>query len=277
MGEPKSKRGDIYLLGRHRLMCGDATVAEDVRLLMDGATADLLLTDPPYNVDYQNHERQMMRYRVNARFTSGNSKIKNDKMNEEQFIQFLTDALCCADAVMRPGAAFYLWYSDLRAYSFHVALRNVGWKLHENLIWSKNRMTLGRYDYHWKHESALYGWKLGADHCWASDRKQTTMLEFASPLRNKIHPTMKPVGLFDYLIKNSSNAGDVVLDLFAGSGTTIMACEDNGRTAYCMECQPVYVDAIVDRYARLDRMDSVYLIRDGATFPYIETDTVHVG
>lgn len=270
--EPKAKYGDVFMVGRHRLACIDSTNIDDVERLMDGAKADMLLTDPPYNVDYENHESQMMKYRVNKRVTKKTGDgIRNDKMDEEQFIQFLIDALTNADIVMKPGAVFYIWYSDLRAYSFYAALRGTEWKLHENLVWKKNRMTLGRYDYHWQHESALYGWKQGAEHLWASDRKQTSVIECGSSLRNTLHPTMKPIALFDYCIRNNTKGGDIVLDLFTGSGTTLMACEQNGRTAYCAELSPKYIDTIINRYVQFTgKADEVFLLRDGAKIPYSE-------
>ena len=544
--EPMVKLGDVFMVGRHRLMCGDATSIGDVEKLMEGARADVLLTDPPYNVNYDNHEKQVMKHRSNKRQESGrNVKISNDKMDEDVFIQFLTDAFTNADMAMKPGAVFYVWYSDLRVYSFVSALRNTAWKVHENLIWNKNRLTIGRYDYQWKHESCqpagtmvltpngevpieqlkdgdrvvgyfsmqneargfrngievktakrnyngvlygvcvdgretwvtnnhrftikfnpnpkrpycnylmrrgnwwrvgvtrtydargfcvkhrfdqehadeawiidtyetlvdaqigeqmlavkygipyshwevsrynrtlqrtekqiqwlydqldldvldtnakkmlsdygrdikyplitkdnkrnaysrrvtarinacnlipdlmlvpvllkddsvefkpideikykphndlvyslevktyghyiadgiithncLYGWKQGAEHLWASDRKQTSVIDFGSSLRNTLHPTMKPIGLFDYCIKNNTKGGDVVLDLFAGSGTTLMACEQNGRTAYCMEISPAYVELIVKRYMQFTgKGDEVFLLRDGERIP----------
>lgn len=270
--EPLVKPGDVFLCGAHRVMCGDSTVLDDVERLLDGVKADMLLTDPPYNVDYNNHEKQIMKHRVNKRMSSGqNTAIANDKMDEEQFIQFLIDAYTNADMVMKPGAVFYIWYSDLRAYSFLSALRGTAWKLHENLVWRKNRLTLGRYDYQWQHESAQYGWKDGAEHLWASDRKQTTVIDVGSSLRNTLHPTMKPIALFDYCIRNNTKGGDVVLDIFAGSGTTLMACEQNGRVAYCMELEPKYVQTIVDRFVQFTgKGDEVFLLRDGQKIPYAE-------
>ena len=267
--EPVVMPGDLFIVGRHRLLCGDATSLGDVERLMDGVQADVLLTDPPYNVNYDNHEKQVMRSRSNKRQESGrNVKISNDKMDEETFIQFLTDAFTNADMCMKPGAVFYIWYSDLRAFSFISALRNTAWKVHENLIWNKNRLTIGRYDYQWKHESCWYGWKQGAEHLWASDRKQTSVIDFGSSLRNTLHPTMKPIGLFDYCIKNNTKGGDIVLDLFAGSGTTMMACEQNGRVAYSMEISPAYVELIIKRYIQFTgKGDEVYLLRDGQKVP----------
>lgn len=547
--EPKAKPGDVFVIGRHRLACIDSTNVGEVEMLMDGAKADVLLTDPPYNVDYEAHENHMMKYRVNKRITNKTGDgISNDKMDEETFIQFLTDALTNADLVMKPGAVFYIWYSDLRAFSFYSAMRNTGWRFHENLIWKKNRMTLGRYDYHWQHEACqpagtmvltpdgnvpiekltdesrvvsyytiqneardfrngqeiktahrnydgllygvsvngrktwatnnhrftvkfnpepkkpwcnylmrrgkwwrvgvtrtydargfcvkhrfdqeyadaawiidtyesiadaqigeqmlavkygipythwntknnrkwkqrtekqvnwlyehldlmqleanakqmlvdygrdiryplitkenkraaysrrvtsqinacnlipdlilmpvlleddsvefmpidsvdtryyngevyslavktyehyiadgiithncLYGWKQGAEHLWASDRKQVSVIEMGTSLRNTLHPTMKPIGLFDYCIRNNTKGGDIVLDLFAGSGTTLMACEQNGRIAYCAEVSPKYVDTIIKRYVQFTgKGDEVFLLRDGQKIPYAE-------
>lgn len=233
--EAKSKLGDVYQLGNHRLMCGDSTKLEDVEKLMAGAKADILVTDPPYNVDYTGKTKDAL-------------KIENDKFDDaDGFCDFLTDAFKCANEVMKPGAVFYIWHADSEGYNFRKACMNIDWKVRECLIWVKNSMVMGRQDYQWQHEPCLYGWKEGA-HLWASDRKQTTLLHFDRPTRNDIHPTMKPVALFDYEIKNNTKQGDIVLDLFGGSGTTIMACEQNGRIGYSMELDPRYVDAIVQRW-----------------------------
>ena len=239
--EPKSKLGDIYQLGRHRLMCGDATKTEDIEKLMNGMKADMYLTDPPYNVDYEG--------------TAG--KIKNDNMGNDQFKQFLIDSFSSANTFMKQGAVFYIWHADSEGLNFRSACLEVGWKVRQCLIWNKNSLVMGRQDYHWKHEPCLYGWKDGASHLWASDRKQTTILEFDRPLRSAEHPTMKPIKLFDYQIQNNTKAEDVVLDTFAGSGTTIIACEQNGRTAYCCELDPKYVDVIIDRWETLTGQKAV--------------------
>ena len=231
---PKSKPGDIWQLGRHRLMCGDSTGA-DVARLMDGELADLLLTDPPYNVDYQGG-------------TSDKLKIRNDKQEDGAFLDFLRDAFTSAAGVMKPGAAFYIWHADSEGYNFRAACKMAGWTVRQCLIWNKNSLVMGRQDYQWKHEPCLYGWTDGAAHTWNSDRKQTTVLDFDRPKRNDIHPTMKPIGLFDYLIRNSSKKDGLVLDTFAGSGTCIMACEQNGRRCFSMELDPRYVDAIIERW-----------------------------
>lgn len=235
---PKSKLGQIYKLGRHRLMCGDSTKAEDVSKLMDGAKADMLLTDPPYNVAYEGGTKDKL-------------KLKNDNMSDEKFRQFLIEAFSRANEVMKEGAVFYIWHADSEGYNFRGACFNIGWKVRQCLIWNKNSMVLGRQDYQWKHEPCLYGWKEGASHLWATDRKQTTVLDFDRPSRNAEHPTMKPVKLFDYLIKNNTKSEDIVLDLFAGSGTTIIACEQNKRIGYVMELDPKYVDVIIDRWETL--------------------------
>jgi site-specific DNA-methyltransferase (adenine-specific) len=244
--EPKSKLGDIYQLGNNRLMCGDSTVLEDVEKLMGGEQADMLLTDPPYNVNYEGKTKDKL-------------KIKNDKMGNDNFRQFLTDAFSNADMVMKPGAVFYIWHADSEGYNFRGACFDAGWTVRQCLIWNKNSMVMGRQDYQWKHEPCLYGWKEGAGHLWASDRKQTTVINFDKPTRNDMHPTMKPIPLFDYQIKNNTKGGDVVLDLFGGSGTTIMACEQNGRHGYCMEYDPRYVDVIVDRWEKFTGAKAVLL------------------
>lgn len=166
------------------------------------------------------------------------------------FRTFLDEAFFTAKANMKAGAAFYIWHADSEGYNFRGACVDVGWKVRECLIWSKDVFVLGRQDYQWQHEPCLYGWNEGAGHAWYSDRKQTTVLHFDRPKRSEEHPTMKPVPLFDYLIRNSTKEGDIVLDTFGGSGTTIMACEQNGRKGYCMELDPKYVDVIIDRWEK---------------------------
>lgn len=248
--EPKSKLGDIYKLGRHRLMCGDSTNPEMVKALMGGELADMLLTDPPYGVDYEG---------------GTGMKIENDKLKGEEFLHFLADAFDSADQVMKPGAVFYIWHADSNGSIFRNACDMVGWTVRQCLIWVKNALVMGRQDYQWRHEPCLYGWKEGASHLWASDRKQTTVLEFDKPKKNDIHPTMKPVLLFDYQIKNNTKGGDIVLDLFAGSGTTIVAAEQDGRRGFCMEYDPRYVDAIIGRYEALTGDTAELIHRDGET------------
>lgn len=244
--EAISKLGDVWQLGRHRLMCGDSTVLADVEKLMDGQLADMLLTDPPYNVAYEGKTKEKL-------------TIENDSMDNDSFRQFLVDAFTNADTVMKAGAVFYIWHADSEGYNFRGACFDIGWKVRQCLIWKKNTMVMGRQDYHWKHEPCLYGWKEGASHLWASDRKQTTIIEWDRPTKADIHPTMKPIGLFDYQIKNNTKGDDIVLDLFNGSGTTIMACEHNGRIARCMELDPRYVDATIKRWEEFTGEKAVLL------------------
>ena len=242
--EPKSKLGQIYQLGRHRLMCGDSTNSESVKKLLGGVQADLLLTDPPYNVDYSSKDYGGDK----SSKTRKNNQIANDKMTPDEFYKFLFSVFSNAKDNLKSGASFYIWFSDLATVEFNNAANNSGLMVKETLIWEKNNFVLGRQDYHHKHEPCLYGWVKGGSHSWYSDRKQTTILNFDKPLRSDLHPTMKPVALFDYEIKNSTKSGDVVLDLFGGSGITIMACEQNGRNACVMEYDPKYVDVIIKRW-----------------------------
>lgn len=199
-----------------------------------GVQADLYLTDPPYNIGYEGKTKKKL-------------TIENDIQDSDSFRNFLVLAFSAAKEVMKAGAAFYIWHADTEGYNFRGACMDVGWQVRENLIWSKDVFTLGRQDYQWRHEPCLYGWNEGS-HAWYSDRKQSTILEFARPKRSEEHPTMKPIPLFDYQIRNSSKEGDIVFDSFGGSGTTIMACEQNGRKGYCMELDPKYVDVIIKRW-----------------------------
>lgn len=233
--EPITKLGDVWKLGSHRLMCGDSTDIEHMKRLMGNEKADMLLTDPPYNVDYVGKTAEAL-------------KIENDSMEDVEFRTFLKDAFSVADDVMREGAVFYIWHADLEGYNFRGACKDVGWRVRQCLIWNKNSMVMGRQDYHWKHEPCLYGWKDGAAHLWCNDRKQTTVLDFDRPTKNIEHPTMKPVKLFDYQIRNNTKPNDIVLDPFAGSGTTLIACEQNGRVARLMELDPKYCDVIIKRW-----------------------------
>lgn len=237
-GEPKAKRGDIYQLGRHRLMCGDSTCSDDVFKLVGGNTSpavDLLITDPPYNVDYTGKTKDAL-------------KISNDSMDADTFHDFLYNAFINAFSTMKGGASFYVWYASKEVVNFSTALADAGLSVKQELIWNKNSLVMGRQDYQWKHEPCLYGWKETDSHHWYGDRKQTTVIDFDRPTKSELHPTMKPVGLFDYQIKNSTKKCDNVLDLFGGSGTTIMACEQNGRNAYVMEYDPHYIDVIIERW-----------------------------
>lgn len=233
--EPTTKAGDIWILGDHRLICGDATSVSDIGRLMEGQKADLLLTDPPYNIDYTGKTKKKL-------------KIQGDSMDADSFREFLRDAFTAAGTAMKAGAAFYIWHADTESYNFRGACMDVGWQIRQCLIWEKDVFTLGRQDYQWKHEPCLYGWSDGAGHSWYSDRRQTTVLHFDRPKKSEEHPTMKPITLFGYLVQNSSKKGDIVLDSFAGSGTTILACEQLGRAARCVELDPKYCDVIVKRW-----------------------------
>lgn len=241
---PISKRGDVWLCGKHRVMCGDSTNLEDAVRLMGGVLADLLITDPPYNVAYTGG-------------TADALTIQNDNMCDGDFRQFLRDVYSTADSVMKDGASFYIWHADSEGYNFRGAAHDIEWKIRQCLIWVKNTLVLGRQDYHWKHEPCLYGWKDGAAHYWGNDRTQTTVLEFNKPARNGVHPTMKPVELFQYQIENSSKKGDTVLDLFGGSGTTMIACEKTNRVARLMELDEKYCDVIVRRWQELTGKEAV--------------------
>ena len=236
--EPVSRLGDVYSLGNHRLMCGDSTVLSEVECLLGGGKSDMLLTDPPYNVDYVGKTKDAL-------------TIQNDKKDDSGFRQFLTDAFVNATAVMKPGAVFYIWHADSEGYNFRAACKDAGWQVRQCLIWNKNSLVMGRQDYHWKHEPCLYGWKEGASHLWASDRKQTTVLNFDRPQRNGEHPTMKPLALLAYQITNNTKGEDLVLDLFGGSGSTLIACEQLGRKCCMMELDPKYCDVIVKRWEEL--------------------------
>jgi site-specific DNA-methyltransferase (adenine-specific) len=247
--EERVKRGEIWALGPHRLMCGDATQMTNVEQLMGGSRADLWLTDPPYNVAL-GYEDSASEARQRHRRTD-QKIILNDKMPDEQFREFLCRSYKTARDVMKEGAAYYIFHADNQSYNFRGALRDVGgMQLRETLIWVKDALTLGRQDYQWKHEPVLYGWKEGASHQWFSDRTQTTCLEFQRPRRSEEHPTMKPIPLFVYLIQNSTKEGDIVLDSFGGSGTTIIACEQTGRIGYAMELDEHYASVIVDRWEK---------------------------
>lgn len=230
------KRGEIWVLGEHRLMCGDSTKPEDMRKLLGGGEADLWLTDPPYNVAIVGKTKKHL-------------TIENDSWaNDDEFVEFLRKAFVTALDVLKPGCAFYVWFAQTQAENFLAAADKAGMTIRQTLIWAKSTFSLGRQDYQWKHEPCLYGWKDGASHRWFSDRKQTTVLEFEKPARNAEHPTMKPVPLMAYEIRNSSRVGDTVLDSFGGSGSTLMACEQTGRKCVTMELDPHYCDVILKRW-----------------------------
>lgn len=253
--DPVSKLGDVWVLGGHRLMCGDSTSIDDMEKLTAGQKVDVWLTDPPYNVAYEGGTKEKL-------------TIKNDSMGDDQFRQFLRDAYVAADAVMKAGAVFYIWHSDSEGYNFRGAAKDAGWTVRQCLIWKKSSLVMGRQDYHWKHEPCLYGWKEGSAHLWAADRKQTTILEFDKPSRNGEHPTMKPVALFEYQLLNNTKGGDIVLDSFGGSGTTMIAAEKNGRLSRLMELDPKYCDVIVKRWQEFTGKAAT-LEGDGRTFSEI--------
>jgi DNA modification methylase len=258
--EPYSKSGDIYILGEHRLMCGDSTKESDVKQLLDGSTVDLVFTDPPYNVDYEG--------------TAG--KIKNDKMEDNDFYLFLLDAFKNMFNSLKPGGVIYVCHADTEGLNFRSAFNNAGFKLAECLIWVKNSLVLGRQDYHWRHEPILYGWKEGAAHYFVDDRTQDTIWEYNKPKRNDEHPTMKPLELVGKAISNSSKSGELVLDLFGGSGSTLIASDQLGRRSCLMELDEKFIDVIVQRYIRYKgSKEGCYLLRDGEKIPL--EDIVHFG
>lgn len=245
---PFSQPGDIYELGPHRLMCGDSTDSEQVKTLLDGKEVDMIFTDPPYNVDYEG--------------TAG--KIKNDKMEDDTFYLFLLDAFKNMFEHTKPGGAIYCCHADTEGLNFRNAFKNAGYKLAECLVWVKNALVLGRQDYHWRHEPILYGWKEGAAHYFVDDRTQDTIWEYNKPKRNEEHPTMKPLELCGRAISNSSRVGEVVLDLFGGSGSTMIASDQLQRKSYLMELDERFVDVIVKRYLKhKGSIAECYLIRDG--------------
>lgn len=272
---PRSRLGDIYRLGQHRLIVGDSTKSQYLEALMQEDLADCLITDPPYNVDYEG---------------SNGKKIENDKMADAAFQEFLYAAFGAANDQLKPGGAFYIWHADSEGFNFRTAAKRVGWTIRQCLIWNKNSLVLGRQDYQWKHEPCLYGWKDGGAHYFTHRRDLTTVFEQKpdldamtkdelkamlqkfiggdipttvidenKPLRNAEHPTMKPVPLIGRQIKNSTRMGDIVLDIFGGSGTTLIACEQLGRKCRMVEFDPVYADVIVSRWEELTESEAVYL------------------
>lgn len=243
------KKGDIWHLGRHKLMCGDSTTS-DVQVLMEGKYADLCVTDAPYNVDYEG---------------GSGMKIQNDNMSGEEFYKFLDKAFKNINLSLKPGACFYEFFATREHVNFENALKDNDLSPKQELIWSKNgQFTLGRQDYQWDFEPCFYGWKNGASHNWYSDRKQKCVLTFDKPKRNELHPTQKPVPLISYLMKNSSRPKDLVIDLFGGSGTTLIAAEETDRTCFTMEIDEKYASAIVRRYVKARRnTDDVFVVRGG--------------
>ena len=250
---PYAKKGDIFLLGNNRLMCGDSTDEETVNKLMDGKQADLVFTDPPYNVDISNAD---------------GLKIQNDNMKDSDFYNFLLKAFKNLFNHTKPGGSIYCFHADSEGLNFRKAFKEAGFKLAECLIWVKNSLVLSRQDYHWRHEPCLYGWKEGASHYFIDDRTQDTIWEYNKPKANDLHPTMKPLELVGRAIKNSSKQKDIVLDLFGGSGSTLIAANQINRNAYLMELDERYVDVIVKRYLRnVGTFEGCFLIRDGEKIP----------
>ena len=243
------KKGDIWHLGRHKLMCGDSTTS-DVQVLMEGKYADLCVTDAPYNVDYEG---------------GSGMKIQNDNMSGEEFYKFLDKAFKNINLSLKPGACFYEFFATREHVNFENALKDNDLSPKQELIWSKNgQFTLGRQDYQWDFEPCFYGWKNGASHNWYSDRKQKCVLTFDKPKRNELHPTQKPVPLISYLMKNSSRPKDLIIDLFGGSGTTLIAAEETDRTCFTMEIDEKYASAIVRRYVKArGNADDVFVVRCG--------------
>ena len=250
---PVSKGGDVWLLGKHRLVCGDSTKEETYVTLMDGKKANLVVTDPPYNVNYE----------------GGAGKIKNDNMDNDKFYQFLLDAFRNMEKVMAADGSIYVFHADTEGLNFRKAFSEAGFYLSGTCIWKKQSLVLGRSPYQWQHEPCLYGWKKKGKHQWYSDRKQTTIWEFDKPKKNGDHPTMKPIPLIAYPIKNSSMSNCIVLDPFGGSGSTLIACEQLGRICHTIELDEKYCDVIIKRYIeQVGSADTVSVIRDGKTLSY---------
>lgn len=245
--EPICQLGDIWQLGEHRLMCGDSTDKITIEKLLEGnfGKIDIVLTDPPYNVAYKGKTKDEL-------------EIENDAMEQEEFEGFLSSSFEIINETLKKGGAFYIWHASRSQREFENALNNVGLQVRQQLIWVKNSMVLGRQDYQWRHEPCFYGWKEGT-HDWYSDRKQTTVLEFDRPTANKEHPTMKPISLIAYQIKNSTKKGDIVFDGFGGSGSTLIACEKTGRKCYTCEIDPKYCDVIIKRWENLTGQKAVKL------------------
>ena len=253
-----SKQGDIWLLGKHRLICGDSTLAETYEKLMEGKKANLVVTDPPYNVSYEGKA----------------GTIQNDSMKQEEFYNFLYEAFSRMQENMADDATIYVFHADTEGLNFRKAFKEAGIYLSGVCIWAKQSMVLGRSDYQWQHEPVLYGWKKGDHHKWYGDRKQTTIWNFDRPSKSKLHPTMKPIPLIAYPIQNSSLTNCIVLDPFGGSGSTLIASEQTNRICYTIELDERFVDVIVKRYAEFTgKEDDIYLIRDGIKHMYQEMFT----
>lgn len=259
LSEPAiTKMGDVWTLGRHRLVCGDSTKEETYDVLMQGQKANLVVTDPPYNVNYEG--------------TAG--KIKNDNMADEKFYQFLFDAFLNMEHFMANDASIYVFHADTEGLNFRKAFSDAGFYLSGCCIWMKPSLVLGRSPYQWQHEPCLYGWKKKGKHQWYSDRKQTTIWSFEKTKKNTDHPTMKPIPLLAYPIKNSSMSNTLVLDPFGGSGSTLIACEQMERSCYTIELDEKYCDVIVKRYIeQVGSSNEVSVLRDGKTYSFAELCT----
>ena len=252
-----TQSGDVWTLGRHRLICGDSTQPETFDILMQGKKANLVVTDPPYNVNYEG--------------TAG--KIKNDNMASEKFYQFLLDAFTNIARVMADDASIYVFHADTEGLNFRKAFSDAGFYLSGCCIWKKPSLVLGRSPYQWQHEPCLYGWKKNGKHQWYSDRKQTTIWEFDKTKKNTDHPTMKPIPLLAYPICNSSMSNTLILDPFGGSGSTLIACEQTDRSCYTAELDEKYCDVIVKRYiGQVGSAEGVFVERDGEQIPYSEVE-----
>ena len=251
-----SQIGDLWLLGKHRVICGDSTGEEIYTRLMDGQLANLVLTDPPYNVDVEE--------------TAG--KIMNDNMGDQEFYNFLLSAYRCMHANLADDGSIYVWHADTEGINFRTAFKDAGFYLSGCCIWVKNSLVLGRSPYQWRHEPCLFGWKQKGKHQWYGDRKQTTVWEYDKPRSSKDHPTMKPVQLMSYPIKNSTMTNGIVLDPFLGSGSTLIACCETDRVCRGIELDPKFVDCIVKRYIEWagGRYDDVFVIRDGQKLRFDE-------
>ncbi len=248
------ERGDIWTVGRHRLMCGDATSAEDVAALMDGKKANLIVTDPPYGVSFK---------------SSGGLTIQNDSMKGDEFYTFLHNSFSCMVEHLESGGAAYVFHADTEGLNFRKAFVDAGFHLAGVCIWVKNSLVLGRSDYQWQHEPVLYGFLKNGKHPWYSDRKQTTIWNYDKPKRNKNHPTSKPLDLLGYPICNSSQENAIVLDTFGGSGSTMMACEQTNRICHMMELDEKYASVILRRYVEdTGDLENVYVKRSGEKIPY---------
>lgn len=266
--EPYSKRGDIWLLGKHRVMCGDSTT-DDVDVLMDERKCDLILTDPPYNVAVNDESIKSLKAR--NRRTDG-LKITNDKMSGEDFSIFLLSAFQKCYKILKDGGSIYIFYADSEVINFVSKYKEAGFHFAQNCIWNKQQFVMTRKDYHYKHEPIIYGWKKGVAHSWYTDRKQASVWNFDRPFKNEFHPTMKPIELLAYPIGNSSKQEDIVYDGFGGSGSTLIASEQLNRICYMMELDEKYVDVIVRRYSKFTNRDDIYLIRDGKKIKIVISD-----